>query len=115
MIDKYLNIRSKTLLPSKVSNPVKAPTNYTDFVATTPRPNQSYPDLQHSDVKVTKIVRKSRNSSASPHAERKISTGSNSSRTSRRAPQERQPIMVASIANFDQPRKFRLELKKLLK
>lgn len=84
-----------------------APTNYTDFVATTPRPNQSYPDLQNSDVKVTKIVRKSRNASASPHAERKISTGSNSStRGGRRAPQERQPIMVASIANFDQPRKF---------
>ena len=89
--------------------PLTAPTNYTDFVATTPRPNQSYPDLQNSDVKVTKIVRKSRNASASPHAERKISTGSNSSMRSgaRRAPQERQPIMVASIAAFDhQPRKF---------
>ena len=57
---------------------------------------------------MTKIVRKSRNASASPHAERKISTGSNASSRggARRAPQERQPIMVASIANFDQPRKF---------
>ena len=92
---------------------VQAPTNYSDFVQTTPklsrRQNQSYPNLQNSDVKVTKIVRKNRNSSASPSTERKISTGSQSSQRSahsRRAPQERQPIMVASIANFDQPRSF---------
>ena len=60
-------------------------------------------------MKVTKIVRKHRNSSASPSAERKLSTGSQSSQRSqsRRAPQERQPIMVASIANFDQPRSFK--------
>ena len=53
---------------------VQAPTNYADFVRTTPPAGQPGP-LPNTDVKVTKIYRK-----AAQSPERKISTGSMTSR-----------------------------------
>ena len=90
--------------PDLPSRPlVQAPTNYTDFVRTTPPAGQPGP-MPNADVKVTKIFRKTPNS---PGPERKISTGSQTGTRRRRVPpKDSQKIMVASIANFDEPRRY---------
>ncbi|CBY15170.1 unnamed protein product [Oikopleura dioica] len=78
---------------------VQAPTNYRDFLQTTPpagRRAESNP--ADGDVKVTKIIRKV---PPSPGSHRKISTGSQSGRVRRVPPKEKQPVLIASIANFD--------------
>ena len=61
---------------------VQAPTNYNDFMITTPVTGRQFVD--NTDVKVTKIFKKSVGSSPGPHRkmsgpQRKISTGSNTS------------------------------------
>lgn len=102
--------------PDLPSRPlVQAPTNYSDFVRTTPPAGQPGP-MPNTDVKVTKLFRKTANS---PGPERKISSGSYDGRISttsydgrtsrrRRAPPKDDPqnIMIASIANFDEPRQY---------